>query len=201
MIRYILILVSVVFILSGCRSKTDRLKPPKTVYKAEEMVDILVDIHLSEGVYKSRYKLKLKKKQDPEEYYRWVLQKHGIENDKLEESLIFYGRYPEHYREIYEKVLNRLNEMEAQIKVQEQKELEEKKAEKKEQLRLDSLKLVAERDSLLQLKDSLQIQDTIQVQDSILIRDTILVQDSIQVQDSILVRDTIQIQDTLKSIE
>lgn len=180
MIKNILILISAIFILSGCRSKTDRVKPPETVFNAEEMVDILVDIHLAEGVYKNRYKLELKKKQDPKDYHQWVLEKHGIENEKLEESLVFYGRYPEHYREIYEKVLNRLNEMESQIKVQEQNEADEIKAnrektkaeeeaKKKKQLRLDSLKQISDqqKDSTLLVNDSLQTQDSLPPLDSL----------------------------------
>jgi len=168
MIKHILFLFSVIFLLSACKSKSDRVKPPKTILNEKELVEVLVDLHLAEGVFKSHYQIPdLRNNNNPNEYYEWVLQKHGIEKEKLEESLIFYGRYPDQYKSIYEKALNCLNEMEAQIKAQEQVEQERKAIEEEARLKelsqqtSEELKISSDSDSVLMAQDTILIrQDT-----------------------------------------
>ena len=93
-------------------------KPPEGILSKDKMVSLLVDIHLTEPLYKQRFALGLGDSSVMEDLYLSALKKHKVSPKVFERSVFYYGKYPEQYKEIYNKVLDRLSEME--IKVQQE---------------------------------------------------------------------------------
>ena len=85
---------------------------PKGILTAKEITPILVELHLAEGLYAQRYVEKITREGYQEDLYLSVVKKFKVDQKVLEKSLLYYGRYPEKYKPIYDEVLNILNEME-----------------------------------------------------------------------------------------
>jgi hypothetical protein len=104
----IIIIVVMLFSLS-CK---DKEAVPEEIIGKDKMVELLIDIHLSEAVYGRRYQLDLSGKNFSEDLYLSVCEKHNVNPKLFEESVFYYGTHPKNYESIYDEVLNRLNEME-----------------------------------------------------------------------------------------
>ena len=84
---------------------------PKGIMSEKEITPVLVDIHLAEGLYAQRYLQKITRESYQDDLYLSVLKKFKCDQKVFEASLLYYGKYPEKYRIIYDEVLNRLNEL------------------------------------------------------------------------------------------
>jgi len=108
----IILIVTILFSLS-CKKKETI---PEGVLGKDKMVDLLIDIHLAEAVYSKRYQLDLSERNFSEDLYLSVCEKNDIDPERLEKSIFYYGKHPDQYEEIYDQVLNKLNEMEEMAK-------------------------------------------------------------------------------------
>lgn len=90
-----------VVLMAGCKPGT-----PKQYIQPDEIEDILVDYHLARGlaVYDPDpdYKQAL--------YVKAVLQKHGITQEELDSSLVYYYKRADRFIDIYKRVADRLEE-------------------------------------------------------------------------------------------
>ena len=82
---------------------------------------MLVDIHLSEAINGQRFRLDQTTKNFSNDLYFSVCKKHNVDPDVFAQSVLYYGKHPEKYDAIYDQVLNRLNEMEEDVKKEEPK--------------------------------------------------------------------------------
>ena len=89
---------------------------PKGILSEKEITPILVDIHLAEGLYTQRYIQKITRDNYQEDLYLSVLKKYKVSQKVLETSLLYYGKYPEKYKPVYDEVLNRLNEYQVKMR-------------------------------------------------------------------------------------
>ncbi len=89
---------------------------PKGILTEKEITPILVDIHLAEGIYAQKNLLKITRENYQEDLYLSVIKKYKIDQKVLEASLLYYGKYPDKYKPIYDEVLNRLNELEVKFR-------------------------------------------------------------------------------------
>lgn len=129
-IRNILWLLVVLVIVFACRNE-------KKVIPREELVPVLVDIHLLDGAIRhSRYRDDIKIP-DTIDVYEYVLEKHGYTQPQFDSSMNYYSRYPGRFEQIYQEVLARLNRMETKVKEekegQRKKESEGRDRDKKEE--------------------------------------------------------------------
>lgn len=90
-------------------------KQPKGVLLPKQMEDLLIDIHLSEGLMETDNTL-FTKPADKEATMRTVLHKHGVTGVQFDSSLSWYGRNLETYVKIYNRVIARLTVENEQIK-------------------------------------------------------------------------------------
>jgi len=103
--KVLIVLVTIlVFACSGNRT-------PNGIMSEKEITPILVEIHLAEGIYAQRYLEKITRENYQEDLYLSVLKKFKCDRKVFEASLLYYGKYPEKYKLVYDEVLNRLNEM------------------------------------------------------------------------------------------
>ena len=80
---------------------------PEYVISHDKMVDLLVDIHIGESVVdvnRREYRNDSLKKMLKQS----VLLKHGVTQQQLDTSLVWYGHHLEEYLEIYDDVISRL---------------------------------------------------------------------------------------------
>lgn len=98
-------LASVLFILFiGCASPEVQI--PETVLTPEQMMPIMVDIHVIEGARNGA--IMLGDTNGIEDYYAKVYEKHGITEDQFKSSFAFYSDNPTVFIPIYEEVLDSL---------------------------------------------------------------------------------------------
>ena len=96
---------SVLFILFiGCASPEVQI--PETVLTPEQMMPIMVDIHVIEGARNGV--IMLGDTNGIEDYYAKVYEKHGITEDQFKSSFAFYSDNPTVFIPIYEEVLDSL---------------------------------------------------------------------------------------------
>jgi hypothetical protein len=91
-------------------------KLPKGILPKEKMVPMLVDQHLAEIIFAQRFAVGLKSENTMDDLYLSILKKYGVDRKVFEESVYYYSKHPNQYKEIYDEVLNRLNEMDIKVK-------------------------------------------------------------------------------------
>ena len=108
----VFILFSIMLLAASCSDN----KPPKGILPPDKMVGLLVDMHLSEAINGQRFRLDQTTKNFTNDLYFSVCKKHGVDPDVFAQSVLYYGKHPKQYDQIYDQVLNKLNEMEEQVK-------------------------------------------------------------------------------------
>ena len=97
--------VSVLFVLFiGCAAP--EVKTPEHILAQEQMMPILVDIHVIEGARNGS--IMLGDTNGIEDYYAKVYEKHGVTEDQFKSSFAFYSDNPTVFIPIYEEVLDSL---------------------------------------------------------------------------------------------
>lgn len=95
-------------IITGCLQKKN-IRGDDFVER-EVLVDMLVDIHLAEGVANDR-KFHHRFDADSVDMLGPILQKYGVTRQKFDTTMYTYSRYPELMDEVYNEVLIKLNVM------------------------------------------------------------------------------------------
>ena len=122
---------SIIFtlIISTFLSCENNNPKPDYFLNHEEMVDLLTDISLAEGVRsfsvtkesyeKNKSKYEKSKPIFIEDYYLLVFEKHKITQAQLDSLNSWYVSHPNEYQEIFKEVLDNLNKMDAEEKSRE----------------------------------------------------------------------------------
>jgi len=110
--RRFLIISSLILVLACSTNSV-----PRGILSDKEIIPIIVDMHLAEGIYSQRYQEKITRDNYQEDLYLSVIRKHKVDPRVLEASLLYYGKFPEKYKPIYDEVLNKLHEEEMKIRV------------------------------------------------------------------------------------
>jgi hypothetical protein len=118
----ILVITSLLFI--SCKQKQEYLIPE------DKMIDILVDIHVSDGVLNTESFTYDDKSLRPENYYKNVLDKHQINRLEFDSALAQYTRDRVNYLKMYEKVIEKLSIKQSLIQAQVNEGKELRKGEK-----------------------------------------------------------------------
>ena len=117
------VILLVIFLFS-CDSGN---KTPDYVISHDDMVNIIIDIHLTDGLLThNKVRRKLAKK-DTLNYYDAILNNYGYTRADFDTSVYFYSKNINEYDNIYDEVLNRLNEMETKLKQESTEEIPEGK--------------------------------------------------------------------------
>lgn len=138
----VLLSLFITLTIASC-SEGDSEKPDQ-VLDENEMVDVLVDVHLAEAVL-TRIRGKGENVEGlTDAYYQKVFEKHEINKKIFDTSMYYYQQNLGEMDEIYEQVITELNKMEREREQEQKKksvdkkEVKEKDPEKKEiDLRMD----------------------------------------------------------------
>jgi len=124
--KRIIIVIIAVFMLLSCQKN----KVPDYVIPPEDMTSILVDIHLTDGMLSSSKIRRDFAKKDSANIYNILLHNYGYNRKDFDTSLFYYSKNLTLYDKIYNDVLNHLNEMETQLKEQDQENQVEQTTDK-----------------------------------------------------------------------
>jgi hypothetical protein len=82
----------------------------KAFLEREILVDVLVDLHLADGVTNDR-KFNRKYDADSIDILSPILEKHQVSREMFDTTIIVYSQYPELFDQVYNDVLIKLNVM------------------------------------------------------------------------------------------
>ncbi len=104
------------FSLVSCTKKVeDKIKPPDDLIAREEMVDIIVDMHIFDAVMASEQKKGGKNVQYQKYYlYNSIMEKHNITRERFDESFKYYQHDFEVMDDIYADVITKLSIMKSE---------------------------------------------------------------------------------------
>ncbi|MCH8546614.1 MAG: DUF4296 domain-containing protein [Cryomorphaceae bacterium] len=106
-----LILFAVSLLLTSC--KVPPVQIPEDVLDKETMVDLMVDVHLAEGGRAGGSKMY--NEAHIVDFYEAIYLKYGLDKTSFDHSFSFYNQHPELMLEVHDKVIRRLNEIDAQL--------------------------------------------------------------------------------------
>jgi len=108
-------LMSIVVCLSlGC-SEEPAEQIPGDVLPIEKMTDIMLDVQLIEGGIVIRKYNKMQRKEQISDYYKSLYHKHKVSKETFESSLKYYTDHPDKLETIYDGMLERLSQLEAEV--------------------------------------------------------------------------------------
>jgi len=96
----------------------------------DTMIDILVDIHISDGVLNTESFSYEDMRTRPENYYKNILDKYQINRLEFDSALIQYTQDRIYFLAMYDKVIEKLREKESYIKAEQDKNIKQIKGEK-----------------------------------------------------------------------
>lgn len=97
------------FAVSACSSgNTTSTAKPDWVLDEDKMVDIIVDMRIADAaVYSNTNKPPRDKKKD----WAFIMKKHHVSDSVFRKSHDYYSEHPDEAEKIYERVIDKLNEM------------------------------------------------------------------------------------------
>lgn len=107
------IIISLTLFLFSCNNEK---KTPDYVIPHDDMVNIIIDIHLTDGLLTQNKVRRRLSRKDTSNYYNAIFRNYDYTRADFDTSVYFYSKNINKYDKIYEEVLNRLNEMETKLK-------------------------------------------------------------------------------------
>ena len=106
--------IILLLLLTACNHGEVSKKVPAHVIKKNKMVEILADMHLADAGISTEVFHPDSIALYHAKYYYAILEKHGVAPDYFEESMDFYLIRPALLQEVYEKVNEMINAMQAE---------------------------------------------------------------------------------------
>jgi len=108
--RILFLLLSLMLItLVGCSKKTEI--GGKAFVPRDELVDMLVDLHLVDGITNDRKFYRSYEEVDSVDLLGPILEKYQVSQQMFDTTMYEYSRYPEIFDQVYNDVLTKLNIM------------------------------------------------------------------------------------------
>lgn len=102
-----------VLLVACAENEEQPVAPPADVLHHDTMVNVLVDFHILESSLILNVMQDDKAPGDSTRYYN-IYKAHNISRERFDASFRYYAARPEELNEIYERVLERLNTMQAE---------------------------------------------------------------------------------------
>ena len=115
--RYFLALFFPLLILFSCTPKqglSDK-KVPDNIIQPDTLVEIIVDMQLAEGILREMKQIGKYEQNAAVTSFDRVFLKHNINKKEYEESIAYYEQNLDIYEKIYEKVITRLSQIQAEV--------------------------------------------------------------------------------------
>jgi hypothetical protein len=103
-LKYVIGLLAVTLILLSC--KRDPL--PEGAVDRKTFINVLTDIHLAEGMYSERHRLKLDSLESKSAYMS-ALKKYNVSEEQMLATTLYYSRHPREYDKVFTEVLSKIS--------------------------------------------------------------------------------------------
>lgn len=113
---------AVILLLIFIFSCNNNSKTPEYVISRNDMVNIIIDMHITDGILTLNKVRKELTKKDSLNFYDAIFKNYGYTRSDFDTSIYYYSKHISEYDKIYEEVLNKLSEMETVIKEENSKE-------------------------------------------------------------------------------
>lgn len=111
--RFQILLFALVFAVVACDKPI--MPKPEHLIKENQMIDMLVDVHLAEATYnKYRYDSVMQDNSSAN-FYASVLDKYAVSDSLFEQSYVYYASLPKKFEKMYRKVMSKLSEQEQEF--------------------------------------------------------------------------------------
>ena len=101
----------ILIFFSGCSKKSADI--PKNILTKEELVPVLVDIHLAQA-YTGMNQLTDSSRVTMYDYAAYIFNAHHITKQKYDSAMAFYTFHPDLLNEIYQDVINELSKKQSE---------------------------------------------------------------------------------------
>ena len=105
--RRILIIATIFLALAACKHN----RPGKDIIPPEEIVPVLVDMHLVYAVQSAPEYRTIYRQADSVDVYGYIFEKHGIDRVRFDSSIAWYSRHPKLFTEVYDQVVMQLTRL------------------------------------------------------------------------------------------
>jgi len=116
------IFLMLVFLTACDSGRRDR----NFVVEQEKMVDVMVDVHLTEAILRNKKISGEELDKKTSDYYSRIFHKHDITKKQFDSSLVYYEKNVDQFNEIYEEVIVKLNKKQRKAEQARKKKLKEK---------------------------------------------------------------------------
>ena len=113
--KYLIFFLLTLFV--AC-SEPEAVEIPAEILSMERMTAIMMDIQLIEGGIVVKNYNKTRKRDEITEYYKAIFKKHEISQKEFDRSIKFYTGHPGLLEEVYDGILVKLSEYQAEIENQ-----------------------------------------------------------------------------------
>jgi len=105
--------------LFSCYHENKEIVPvPEKILDRGQMIEILTDLQLAEGILTYRRIEKLPTTDYGEALYTKVIEEHQLTREQLQENIDYYNNDPKLMEKMYDEVLARLNKMQSELSAQ-----------------------------------------------------------------------------------
>lgn len=102
------------FLLFSCQEKAE--KKPDNLLNEDQMVAVMVDMHLVETAQNLKVIEPDSTNREYNQLFESIFVSHGVTKAKYDSSLYYYSTRTDEMNVIYDKVLEKLSELESQVK-------------------------------------------------------------------------------------
>lgn len=99
-----LLLAIILMAMTACQSN----RPPGHLIKQDDLVPILVDLHLVYALQGTIEFRTLSREIDSVDTYSYVFDKHGIDKTLFDSTIAWFSRNPERFTDVYDEVVMQL---------------------------------------------------------------------------------------------
>ena len=109
-----LLIITLILVTVSCGHK--KFKVPDEYLSPEELIPLLIDIHLVDGVLQNERTTRQVKEDSAFNYYAAILKKHSITRTQFDSTIHYYSQYPDEFAKIYDEVMEELSIMEGELR-------------------------------------------------------------------------------------
>lgn len=121
--KALIILIAFTVSAISCKKKNEYIIP------RDEFIELMVDVHILDGIMGETKERKKFAKLDSVDYYTALLNDYGYTRKQLDSSITYYSKDLRRFDKIYQEILSRLNRMET--KAEEELKAEQDQKNKK----------------------------------------------------------------------
>jgi hypothetical protein len=109
-----LIAILCILSVSSCRNSDEKIKKTDLI-QAEDLVPILVEMHIADGLLESVSMQMKYPGRDSISNYKDILAKHNVSKEHFDQTIGYYKNHPDKLNDVYEEVISELTKFQSEL--------------------------------------------------------------------------------------